>query len=152
MAERPKPKMNDIEFVLVDREATPRNMKTPYRSNMNSRGGGVNDPKRKVSMPSPKPAKTAKPKQASPAPKKAVKKAVSNPAPKKTVNKKVTNLKHQAEQRLQLKRFHHQDQQLQVLDLQQQDLLHQRLQQNQKQHLMFLFHHLIQQENIQQVL
>ena len=90
MAERPKPKMNDIEFVLVDREATPRNMKTPYRSNMNSRGGGVNDPKRKVSMPSPKPAKTAKPKQASPAPKKAVKKAVSNPAPKKTVNKKVT--------------------------------------------------------------
>lgn len=90
MAERPKPKMNDIEFVLVDREATPRNMKTPYRSNMNSRGGGVNDPKRKVSMPSPKPAKTAKPKQASPAPKKAVNKAVSNPAPKKTVNKKVT--------------------------------------------------------------
>ena len=89
MAERPKPKMNDIEFVLVDREATPRNMKTPYRSNMNSRGGGVNDPKRKVSMPSPKPAKTAKPKQASPAPKKAVNKAVSNPAPKKTVNKKV---------------------------------------------------------------
>lgn len=89
MAERPKPKMNDIEFVLVDREATPRNMKTPYRSNMNSRGGGVNDPKRKVSMPSPKPAKTSKPKQASPAPKKAVKKAVSNPAPKKTVNKKV---------------------------------------------------------------
>ncbi len=90
MAERPKPKMNDIEFVLVDREATPRNMKTPYRSNMNSRGGGVNDPKRKVSMPSPKPAKTAKPKQASPAPKKAVNKAVSNPVPKKTVNKKVT--------------------------------------------------------------
>ena len=90
MAERPKPKMNDIEFVLVDREATPRNMKTPYRSNMNSRGGGVNDPKRKVSMPSPKPAKTAKPKQASPAPKKAVNKAVSNPAPKKTVNKNVT--------------------------------------------------------------
>lgn len=90
MAERPKPKMNDIEFVLVDREATPRNMKTPYRSNMNSRGGGVNDPKRKVSMPSPKPAKTAKPKQASPAPKKAVNKAVSKPAPKKTVNKKVT--------------------------------------------------------------
>lgn len=90
MAERPKPKMNDIEFVLVDREATPRNMKTPYRSNMNSRGGGVNDPKRKVSMPSPKPAKTAKPKQASPAPKKAVNKAVSNSAPKKRVNKKVT--------------------------------------------------------------
>lgn len=94
MAERPKPKMNDIEFVLVDREATPRNMKTPYRSNMNSRGGGVNDPKRKVSMPSPKPAKTAKPKQASPAPKKTVNKKVTKPQTShgtKTPAKKVSS-------------------------------------------------------------
>lgn len=88
MAERPKPKMNDIEFVLVDREATPRNMKTPYRSNMNSRGGGVNDPKRKVSMPSPKPAKTQKAKASSNASKAPVKKqAVKSPAPKKSVAK-----------------------------------------------------------------
>lgn len=55
--ERPKPKMNDIEFVLVDHEDTPRNKKTPYRSDMNSRSGGVNDPTRKVSMPSPAPSK-----------------------------------------------------------------------------------------------
>lgn len=55
--ERPKPKMNDIEFVLVDHEDTPKNKKTPYRSDMNSRSGGVNDPTRKVSMPSPAPSK-----------------------------------------------------------------------------------------------
>ena len=58
--DRPKPKMNDIEFVLVDKEATPINKKTPYRSHINSRAGGHHDPKRKVSMPSPKPAKTVK--------------------------------------------------------------------------------------------
>lgn len=51
----------DIEFVLVDKEATPRNPKTKNRSDMNSRSGGVNDPKRKVSMPSPAPSKPSKP-------------------------------------------------------------------------------------------
>ena len=71
MFDKPKPKMNDIEFVLVDREATPINKNTRYRADKNSRGGGVNDPKRKVSMPSPKPAKTQKPKPASSAGKKA---------------------------------------------------------------------------------
>ena len=45
----------DIEFVLVDKEAMPRNPKTKNRSDMNSRSGGINDPKRKVSMPSPAP-------------------------------------------------------------------------------------------------
>ena len=55
--ERPKPKMNDIEFVLVDREDTPLNKNTPYRSDRNSRTGGINDPTRKVSMPSPAPSK-----------------------------------------------------------------------------------------------
>ncbi len=71
MFEKPKPKVNDIEFVLVDREATPRNKNTRYRADKNSRGGGINDPKRKVSMPSPKPAKTQKPKPAASAGKKA---------------------------------------------------------------------------------
>lgn len=53
--EKPKPKMNDIEFVLVDKEETPINKKTPYRADINSRAGGHHDPTRKVSMPSPAP-------------------------------------------------------------------------------------------------
>lgn len=57
--EKPKPKMNDIEFVLVDKEQMPLNKKTPYRADINSRTGGVRDPKKKVSMPSPSPAKKA---------------------------------------------------------------------------------------------
>ncbi len=55
--ERPKPKMNDIEFVLVEKEDTPLNKNTPYRSDINSRTGGINDPTKKVSMPSPSPSK-----------------------------------------------------------------------------------------------
>lgn len=58
--ERPKPKMNDIEFVLVDKEDTPINKNTPYRSDRNSRAGGHHDPTRKVSMPSPAPGAPAK--------------------------------------------------------------------------------------------
>lgn len=53
--EKPKPKMQDIEFVLVDKEETPINKKTPYRADINSRAGGHHDPTRKVSMPSPTP-------------------------------------------------------------------------------------------------
>lgn len=55
--ERPKPKMNDIEFVLVDHEDIPRNKHTKNRADMNSRSGGINDPKKPVSMPSPPPGK-----------------------------------------------------------------------------------------------
>ena len=83
MFNKPKPKMNDIEFVLVEREATPINKKTPYRADRNSQAGGKHDPTRKVSMPSPKPAKTQKPKQAAPAAKKAPMKKVTKPAPQK---------------------------------------------------------------------
>ncbi|HNW25647.1 MAG TPA: TonB family protein [Candidatus Gastranaerophilaceae bacterium] len=57
--EKPKPKMNDIEFVLVDKEQMPLNKKTPYRADRNSRTGGKRDPKKKVSMPSPSPTKKA---------------------------------------------------------------------------------------------
>lgn len=63
--ERPKPKLNDIEFVLVDHEATPRNPHTKNRADMNSRSGGINDPKKPVSMPSPATAKVQKPAQSS---------------------------------------------------------------------------------------
>lgn len=57
--EKPKPKLNDIEFVLVDKEDTPINKKTPYRADINSRAGGHHDPTRKVSMPSPPPGPKA---------------------------------------------------------------------------------------------
>jgi TonB family protein len=56
--ERPQPKVNDIEFVLVEKEQMPLNKKTPYRADINSRTGGKRNPKKKVSMPSPKPAKS----------------------------------------------------------------------------------------------
>ena len=57
---KPQPK-RDIEFVLVDKPGKPRNPNTKNRSDMDSRSGGINDPKRKVSMPSPKPQKQQKP-------------------------------------------------------------------------------------------
>ncbi|MBR1942269.1 TonB family protein [bacterium] len=84
MLNKPKPKMNDIEFVLVEKEATPINKKTPYRADINSRAGGKHDPTRKVSMPSPKPAKTQKAKPAAaPAAKKAPAKKVTPQQPVK---------------------------------------------------------------------
>lgn len=64
--DKPKPKMNDIEFVLVDKEDTPINKNTPYRADRNSRAGGHHDPTRKVSMPSTPSASAAK--QSTPAP------------------------------------------------------------------------------------
>ncbi len=57
-----KPQLKkDIEFVLVDKPGTPRNPHTKNRADINSRSGGINDPKRKVSMPSPAPKKQQKP-------------------------------------------------------------------------------------------
>lgn len=50
-----KPDMShkkDIEFVLVDHEAMPRDPNTRNRSDMNSRSGGKNNPKKPVSLPS----------------------------------------------------------------------------------------------------
>lgn len=48
---KPEAKTKDIEFVLVDKEQTPINKNTRYRSDKNSRAGGKHDPSRKVSMP-----------------------------------------------------------------------------------------------------
>ena len=56
---KPQPK-RDIEFVLVDKPGKPRDPNTKNRADIDSRSGGVNDPKRKVSMPSPKPQKQQK--------------------------------------------------------------------------------------------
>ena len=64
----------DIEFVLVDKEAMPRNKHTKNRADINSRSGGINDPKRKVSMPSPAPKKAAKPSAAASSANKLIKK------------------------------------------------------------------------------
>lgn len=79
--DKPKPKVNDIEFVLVDnaREHKPINPKTRNRSERNTRSGGKRDMKRKVSMPSPSPAKKSVQQKATPGPK----------APKQPVQKKV---------------------------------------------------------------
>ena len=55
-----KPKA-DIEFVLVDHEDTPRNPHTTNRADRNSRSGGINDPTKPLSMPSPPPAKVQNP-------------------------------------------------------------------------------------------
>lgn len=82
--EKPKPKMNDIEFVLVDKEQKPLNKKTRYRSDMNSRTGGKNNPKQKVSMPSPAPAKKVVQRKSSPGPK------VKNNEPKHKVTRAKT--------------------------------------------------------------
>ena len=92
--EKPNPKVNDIEFVLVDKEETPINPKTPYRADINSRAGGHHDPKRKVSMPSPAPgaqkqAASAPAKKPAPAPK-----TIQNPLQK--IVKQVTQQVQQA--------------------------------------------------------
>lgn len=96
----------DIEFVLVDKPGKPRDPNTKNRADMDSRSGGINDPKRKVSMPSApksqqKPASTPAPKPAKqqvakpqPQPvKKPVQqqKPVAKPAPKPVEQPKVVN-------------------------------------------------------------
>ena len=68
--DKPKPKVNDIEFVLVDKEETPLNKNTRYRADRNSRTGGINNPKLPVSMPSQAPSRpSAKPAGGGSAPK-----------------------------------------------------------------------------------
>lgn len=70
---KPTPK-RDIEFVLVDKPGTPRDPNTKNRADMNSRSGGINDPTRKVSMPSPAPKKQQKPSAAANSANKLIKK------------------------------------------------------------------------------
>ena len=70
----------DIEFVLVQDEGKPRNPNTRNRADVDSRSGGVNDPKRPVSMPSTA-APVQKAQKASPAPAKPQPKAQPKPQP-----------------------------------------------------------------------
>ena len=67
----------DIEFVLVQEEAKPRNPNTRNRADMDSRSGGINDPKRQVSLPTAQ-APKQKP---SPAPVQQTQKAKPQPKP-----------------------------------------------------------------------
>lgn len=94
LVQKPEWKTKDIEFVLTQNEAEPINKKTKYRSDKNSRAGGIHDPNRKVSMPSPSPAPAAKPAQKpSPAPQPVQKKVAQKPAMKpiqKPVSKPVS--------------------------------------------------------------
>ena len=77
-----KPAMapKDVEFVLVTREAPPVDPNTKNRADINSRAGGIHDPKRKVSEPSPAPAPK---KAASPAPQAQPTKQPPKPQPQK---------------------------------------------------------------------
>lgn len=79
--QKPPLKPRDIEFVITQNEATPINKNTKYRSDRNSRAGGIHDPKRVVSLPS--------------APSKPTKKSVASPS---VAPKKVTQPKKQAAQ------------------------------------------------------
>lgn len=83
--DKPKPKVNDIEFVLVDnaKEQPPLNKNTKFRSDRNTRTGGKRDIKRKVSMPSPSPTKKAVAQKKAPGPK------VHKPSPHKSQTKPV---------------------------------------------------------------
>ena len=86
---KPKPK-KDIEFVLVDKPGKPRDPNTKNRADMDSRSGGVNDPTRKVSMPSPQPKKAQKPAAAPSKPKQ-----VTKPQPAKATTTQKTQQKPQ---------------------------------------------------------
>ena len=80
LVNKPEWKTKDIEFVLTQNEAEPINKNTKYRSDKNSRAGGIHDPNRKVSMPSPSPAPSPKPiSKPSPAPQPVQKKITQKP-------------------------------------------------------------------------
>ncbi len=100
---KPDLKPKDIEFVLVEKEGEPIDKNTKNRADMNSRAGGINDPKRPVSLPQtsapntpakkptpPAPApkqsvqKPAQPKAAQPAPQQPAQPAPKTPAPRPT--------------------------------------------------------------------
>ena len=84
----PKPNVQqDIEFKLVQDESQPPiNKKTKIRSDRDSRAGGKHDPKRSISMPSPKPS----PKQKKVA---SVPKQAKAPAPAKNIFKQLVQPK-----------------------------------------------------------
>lgn len=85
--DKPEPKPKDIEFVLVNKEATPINKKTPYRADRNSRAGGKHDPKRKVSMPQAAAPKAPAQRSTAPAQKSPAKKQIQRQQPQPKVQR-----------------------------------------------------------------
>lgn len=56
LLDKPEPKTQDIEFVLVNKkEEPPIDKNTKNRADRNSRAGGIHDPRKPVSEPSPAP-------------------------------------------------------------------------------------------------
>ena len=95
---KPSLKTQDIEFILVNKEdESPIDKNTKFRSDRNSRAGGIHDPKRKISEPSPAGPKSQKISQPKPGggqgkvPPKTVQKANNQPQPtapqQKTISK-----------------------------------------------------------------
>ncbi len=66
MLKKPDLRPKDLEFVLVEKEATPIDKNTKNRSDRNSRAGGKHDPKRNVSIPQPPAPKANDKKPAAP--------------------------------------------------------------------------------------
>lgn len=84
--DRPKPKMNDIEFILIDNVTrTPLNKNTLNRSHTNTRTGGNHNKTREVSQSSASPTKKSVQQKQSSEPK----------VTKKNVQKKTTQQEHQ---------------------------------------------------------
>lgn len=88
--DKPQQKPKDIEFVLVNKEATPINKNTRFRADRNSRAGGKHDPHRPVSQP-----------QASSQPSKAHK--ASQPAARKSAAKAPSKAQNQVKKQQQHK-------------------------------------------------
>ena len=86
--DKPQPKAKDIEFVLVNKEAPPINKNTKYRSDRDSRAGGIHDPNRPVSQPQAA-THTSKPQQAAPAQK------ATQQKPKQSAQKQLVQPKQQ---------------------------------------------------------
>ncbi|MDD3236476.1 MAG: TonB family protein [Candidatus Gastranaerophilales bacterium] len=87
--DKPQPQPKDIEFVLVNKEATPINKNTKFRADKNSRAGGKHDPTRKVSMPQAPAPKAKSTRSQNAAPAQSAKKAPT----KKQPTKATTNTK-----------------------------------------------------------
>lgn len=62
--QKPEMQVKDIEFVLVNQEAKPKNPHTRFRADRNSRAGGKHDPKKRVATPTAPTRKSAPQKKA----------------------------------------------------------------------------------------
>lgn len=63
--QKPEMKVKDIEFILVNQEAKPKNPNTRFRADRNSRAGGKHDPKKRIATPTAPTRKSSPQKKAS---------------------------------------------------------------------------------------